>query len=76
MSEMNFILLGLKFRLTNDRRSSIVALWESKPDNAFLNFQSKSENETIAQRVKAREVDLRNIWKPVIQNWGKAVLAL
>ena len=56
--------------------SSIVALWESKPDNAFLNFQSKSENETIAQRVKAREVDLRNIWKPVIQNWGKAVLAL
>ena len=54
--------------------ASIVADWEAKPDNAFTHFTGKSTDATIASTVKARESDLVSTWKPLIQNWGSAVL--
>ena len=54
--------------------SSIVALWEAKPDNAFKNFEETKEGVTIASTVALCESDLKNTWKPIIQNWGRAVL--
>lgn len=56
--------------------ASIVSLWENKPDSAFSNFDRSQIETTIAETVRAREVDLRETWKPVIQRWGKAVLEL
>jgi len=53
--------------------ASIVALWEAKPDSAFKNFDGAPENATVASTVKAREGDLAEMWKPIIQNWGRAV---
>jgi GMP synthase-like glutamine amidotransferase len=55
--------------------ASIVALWENKPDNAFKNFNKGSVETTVAESVRRREGDLSTMWKPLIQNWGKAVLA-
>ena len=55
--------------------ASIVSLWEEKPDNAFKNFQKESDQRTISETVKAREGELVQQWKPLIQNWGRAVLA-
>lgn len=56
--------------------ASIVALWENKPDNAFKNFEKGAVTTTIAETVKAREGDLADLWKPLIQRWGQAVKAL
>ncbi len=56
--------------------ASIVSLWENKPDSAFSNFDRSQIETTITETVRAREVDLRETWKPVIQRWGKAVLEL
>ena len=55
--------------------ASIVALWENKPDNAFMNFNRNSVETTVAETVRLREGDLTTMWKPLIQNWGRAVLA-
>lgn len=55
--------------------ASIVSLWENKPDNAFQNFKKSSETVSIADTVKAREADLETLWKPLIQRWGREVLA-
>lgn len=55
--------------------ASIVSLWENKPDNAFQNFEKSSESVSIAETVKTREADLENLWKPLIQRWGREVLA-
>ena len=54
--------------------ASIVALWEAKPDNAFANFDGAPVGATVASTVQAREGDLEKTWKPIIQNWGRAVL--
>ncbi len=54
--------------------ASIVALWEAKPDNAFSNFDRAPKDSTVASTVKSREDDLQTTWKPIIQNWGRAVL--
>jgi GMP synthase-like glutamine amidotransferase len=54
--------------------ASIVAMWEAKPDNAFKNFDGTPKNATVASTVKSRESDLAATWKPIIQNWGRAVL--
>lgn len=54
--------------------ASIVAMWEAKPDNAFQNFDGAPENVTITSTVKSREGDLATTWKPIIQQWGRAVL--
>jgi GMP synthase-like glutamine amidotransferase len=56
--------------------ASIVTLWEQKPDNAFSHFDTSKISTTVADTVKAREVDLASTWKPIIQSWGKAVQAL
>lgn len=55
--------------------ASIVALWENKPDNAFKNFEKSEATVSIADTVKARESDLEDLWKPLIQKWGRGVLA-
>lgn len=55
--------------------ASIVSLWENKPDNAFKNFDKGEVATTVAANVQAREVELAEFWKPLIQNWGRAVLA-
>lgn len=55
--------------------ASIVALWENKPDNAFKNFEKSEAIVSIADTVKARESELEMLWKPLIQNWGREVLA-
>lgn len=54
--------------------ASIVSLWENKPDNAFQNFQKRTTT-TIADSVKERESELEQLWKPLIQKWGHALLA-
>jgi GMP synthase (glutamine-hydrolysing) len=54
--------------------ASIVSLWENKPDNAFKNFEKGSITTTIAETVAARESDLAQLWKPLIQRWGQEVL--
>jgi GMP synthase-like glutamine amidotransferase len=56
--------------------ASIVSLWENKPDNAFQNFVKDPAIASIAETVRDRESELAATWKPLIQNWGKAVLAL
>lgn len=55
--------------------ASIVSLWENKPDNAFKNFQKSTSDMSIAETVKAHELDLELLWKPLIQKWGQEVLA-
>jgi GMP synthase-like glutamine amidotransferase len=54
--------------------ASIVALWEAKPDNAFSNFDGAPVDATVASTVAAHEGDLKQTWRPIIQNWGRAVL--
>lgn len=51
--------------------ASIVSLWEAKPDNAFKSFGEKKVSDTV----KLSEEVLAENWKPIIQTWGKAVLA-
>jgi len=51
--------------------ASIVSLWEAKPDSAFKSFGQKKVSDTV----KANEDALSENWKPIIQSWGKAVLA-
>ena len=50
---------------------SIVKKWEADADNAFID----SGKNTIQPEVAAAEADLIRIWKPMVQRWGKAVLA-
>jgi GMP synthase-like glutamine amidotransferase len=64
---------GLQFHPEAD--GSIVSLWENKPDNAFQNFEKSSIESTVAETVTARESDLEQVWKPLIQKWGREVLA-
>lgn len=64
---------GLQFHPEAD--GSIVSLWENKPDNAFKNFEKSAIDSTVAETVTARESDLEQVWKPLIQNWGREVLA-
>jgi GMP synthase-like glutamine amidotransferase len=64
---------GLQFHPEAD--GSIVALWENKPDNAFKNFEKNGIESTVAETVKASESDLELVWKPLIQKWGREVLA-
>ena len=64
---------GLQFHPEAD--GSIVALWENKPDNAFKNFEKTTIESTIADTVTARESDLELVWRPLIQKWGREVLA-
>lgn len=53
--------------------ASIVSLWENKPDNAFKGFDKSEISTTVAETVKVREGELESTWKPLIQNWGRAV---
>ena len=50
--------------------ASIVALWEAKPDNAFKEFGLVK----VSDSIKLAEPTLAASWKPIIQNWGHAVL--
>lgn len=54
--------------------ASIVALWENKPDSAFKGFDKSKVESSISEIVRGHEEELVHIWKPVIQNWGEAVL--
>jgi GMP synthase-like glutamine amidotransferase len=50
--------------------ASIVALWEEKPDNAFKSFGLQK----VSDSIRTAEPALVASWKPLIQNWGQAVL--
>ena len=50
--------------------ASIVALWEEKPDNAFKSFGLQK----VSDSIRTAEPALAASWKPLIQNWGRAVL--
>jgi len=50
---------------------SIIKKWEADADNAFID----SGKSTIQPEVAAAEVELIRTWKPIIQRWGKAILA-
>lgn len=51
--------------------ASIVALWEAKPDNAFMSFGLTK----VSDSIKSAETALAASWKPIIQSWGRAVLS-
>jgi GMP synthase-like glutamine amidotransferase len=51
--------------------TSIIQDWESHADNAFI----ESGKQTVEHEMAAAEAELARIWKPVIQNWGRLVLA-
>lgn len=51
--------------------ASIVALWEAKPDNAFKTAGMK----LVSHEIKEAESKLAAAWKPLIQSWGREVLA-
>ena len=50
---------------------AIVKWWESEADNAFI----ESGKSTIAPEMAEAESELINTWKPLIQKWGRQVLA-
>ena len=50
---------------------AIVKWWESEADNAFI----ESGKSTIAPEMAESESELINTWKPLIQKWGRQVLA-
>lgn len=50
--------------------ASIVAMWEAKPDNAFKSFGLTK----VSDSIKSAEPALAASWKPIIQNWGQAVI--
>lgn len=51
--------------------ASIVKLWEAKPDNAFKNFGER----LVSTEVARAEEEVELAWKPIIQAWGREVLA-
>jgi GMP synthase-like glutamine amidotransferase len=51
--------------------ASIVALWEEKPDNAFKSFGLQK----VSDSIREAEPTLAASWKPLIQSWGRAVMA-
>ena len=50
---------------------SIIKNWEADADNAFID----SGKVTIQPEVAAAEVELIRTWKPIVQRWGKSILA-
>ncbi len=50
--------------------SGIIKLWEDDSDNAFL----ESGKSSVKAEVREAEVELEEIWKPIIQNWGRLIL--
>ena len=50
--------------------SGIIKLWEDDADNAFLEAGKSS----VKDEVQKVEVELQEIWKPIIQNWGRLIL--
>ena len=50
---------------------SIVKWWEAEADNAFIDSGKK----TIQPEVAAAEIELIKTWKPIVQRWGREVLA-
>ena len=52
--------------------SSIIRTWEANADNAFI----ESGKTSVESEVRAAEDRLFAAWKPVVQRWGQAVLAL
>lgn len=50
--------------------SGIIKLWEDDADNAFL----ESGKSSVKDEVQKVEVELQEIWKPIIQNWGRLIL--
>lgn len=51
--------------------SSIIHTWEEHADNAFI----ESGKSSVESEVKTAEEALFAAWKPVVQNWGRLVLA-
>ncbi|CAB4748870.1 unannotated protein [freshwater metagenome] len=51
--------------------SGIIKLWEDDADNAFI----ESGKSSVKEEVQKAEVELQEIWKPIIQNWGRLILA-
>ena len=49
---------------------SIVKWWEAEADNAFID----SGKTTIQPEVAAAEAELIEVWKPIVQRWGREVL--
>lgn len=49
----------------------IVKWWEAEADNAFKD----SGKQTIQPEMAAAEAELISTWKPIVQNWGREVLA-
>lgn len=49
---------------------SIVEVWEEHADNAFLEAGSVS----VKDAVGAAAPELERIWKPIVQNWGRAII--
>jgi len=49
----------------------VVKWWEAEADNAFKD----SGKQTIQPEMAAAEAELISTWKPVVQNWGREVLA-
>ena len=49
----------------------VVKWWEAEADNAFKD----SGKQTIQPEMAAAEVALVSTWKPIVQNWGREVLA-
>jgi len=52
--------------------ASIIRTWEANADNAFI----ESGKTSVESEVRAAEDRLFAAWKPVVQRWGQAVLAL
>ena len=50
--------------------SGIIKLWEDDADNAFL----ESGKSSVKDEVQKVEAELQEIWKPIIQNWGRLIL--
>ena len=51
--------------------ASIIHTWEENADNAFI----ESGKSSVEAEVKTAEEQLFATWKPVVQNWGRLVLA-
>ena len=49
----------------------VVKWWEAEADNAFKDSGKK----TIQPEMAAAEAELLKTWKPIVQNWGREVLA-
>ena len=48
---------------------AIVTRWEADADNAFIEAGAVS----VKEAVKASELELEKIWKPIVQRWGKSI---